>query len=246
MTINYPPRTGKKRANTKSPAPTIHTALQLEEVAISQLHPHPRNYRGHPDDEIAHLMESIKSNGLYRNIVIAKDGTILAGHGVVKAAHRLGIESIPVYRTEYDADDPRALKLLVSDNEISHLVDSDDRMLTEILKELKETDIDLFGTGYDDMMLANLLFVSRPAAEIADLDAAAQWVGMPGYDLGEGRIQIIVNFATEEDRKEFCHLLNLDINKIGTKGVEKSIWWPMRGDSDNTSIRFVSQEGEDD
>src|SRR5260221_379400 len=82
-------------------------------IALNQLKPHERNYRDHPEDEITHLMESIRANGFYRNIVVARDGTtILAGHGVVEAARRLGIEDIPAYRTDYDANDPRAIKLL--------------------------------------------------------------------------------------------------------------------------------------
>jgi hypothetical protein len=225
------------------------TPLLLEEVAIASLRPHPRNYQQHPDDELAHLMESIESNGLYRNVVIAHEGTILAGHGVVEAARRLGYTRIAVHRTAYTPNDPRALKLLVGDNEISHLAEVDDRLLTEMLRELKEVDIGLLGTGYDEMMLANLLMVTRPASEIADLDAAEQWVGMPEYDMrGEDKIQIIVNFATEEDRQEFCHILGLEATKIAKEGTGKSIWWPVQPDTDDVrSIRFSSaQEGTDD
>lgn len=218
-----------------------------EHVDIAKIKPHARNYRSHPDDEIEHIMESIRANGVYRNIVIASDGTILAGHGVVEAARQLGITSIPAHRTEYGPDDPRALKLLVSDNEISHLAEDDDRALTELLKELKDADIDLLGTGYDDMMLANLVMVTRPASEIEDLDEAAQWLGMPEYDLqGDERLQIIVNFASEEDRKEFCRILGLEVSKIHTKGHDKSIWWPVRGDHDTKSIRFTSGSSKED
>lgn len=223
---------------------SIQAPLLLEEVALDQLKRHPRNYREHPDDEIEHLMESLRSNGVYRNIVVAKDGTILAGHGVVEAARRLGLKTIPVYRTPYESDDPRALKLLVSDNEISHLAMSDDRALTELLKEFKDDDlIGLLGTGYDEMMLANLLMISRPASEIADLDAAAQWVGMPEYNGdGDGRIQIIVNFANEEARKEFCRLLSIDADSIDREGTGKSIWWPKQEKHDLASLRFTEKE----
>ncbi len=150
-----------KKATRRNASPPLSvppaTRLLLEDVSLDTLKSHPRNYRAHPDDEIEHLMESIRSNGVYRNVVIAQDGTILAGHGVVTAARRLGLETLPVYRTSYGPDDLRAIKLLVSDNEISHLAMSDDRALTELLRELKEADIDLLGTGYDDMMLASHL-----------------------------------------------------------------------------------------
>jgi hypothetical protein len=54
-----------------------------ELIAIKELKPHPRNYRSHPEDQLVHLVNSIKQHGFYRNVVVAKDNTILAGHGVV-------------------------------------------------------------------------------------------------------------------------------------------------------------------
>jgi hypothetical protein len=51
--------------------------LPTEIVALSSLRPHPRNYREHPEDQIEHLMQSIRANGFYRNIVVARDGTII-------------------------------------------------------------------------------------------------------------------------------------------------------------------------
>lgn len=230
----------KARGKTTAQAHSLVT----EDVALDMLKPHPRNYQAHPDDELAHLKESITAHGFYRNVVIARDGTILAGHGVVEAARQLGYTHVPAVRVDYAPDDPRALKLLVSDNEISHLAEVDDRALTELLRELNEA-TDLLGTGYDAMMLANLAMVTRPASEIEDLDAAAQWAGMPEYDeKGEGRIQIIMNFANEQDRAEFCRLLGLDVRAIAKEGHGKSIWWPKETRDDLPSVRFVADDGE--
>lgn len=212
-------------------------------IALDQLKPHPRNYQVHPEDEIEHLIESIRLHGIYRNIVIAQDGTILAGHGVVEAARKLGMQSIPVYQMDYSPDDPRALKLLAGDNEISHLAEVDDRALTELLRELNEDEIGLLGTGYDDMMLANLVMVSRPAAEIADLDAASQWVGLPEYDEGPGQLQITMHFASEADRTEFSRRLGLDAETVRKR---KSMWFPDRENDDVRSVRFTDGEESDD
>lgn len=235
----------KSSQEVHSPIPKIK---ESRVVSLPILMSHPRNYRIHPADEIEHLMESIRTHGIYRNVVIAQDGrTILAGHGVVEAARRLGMKEIPVVQTDYAPDDPRALKLLVGDNEIQHLVENDDRALTELLRELKETDT-LLGTGYDEMMLANLVMVSRPAAEIEDLDAASHWVGMPEYDMeGEHRIQIIVNFVNEDDKKEFCQLLGIDASSIAKEGAGKSIWWPKKPDRDDRqSVWFTDDEETDE
>ncbi len=214
-------------------------------VAIDILRPHPQNYRNHPDDELEHIMASLKQHGFYRNIVVGKDNTILAGHGVVEAARRLGYTEVPVIPLDYTHDDPRALKLLVGDNEIAHLVESDDRALTEILRNLSDMD-ELLGTGYDDMMLANLVMVTRPGTEIKDLDEAAQWVGLPDYDGGQDKIQIIVNFSNAEDCRTFCTQNGLEAGKIAVHGARKAFWWPPRAQDDSISLRFTSSEEEEE
>jgi hypothetical protein len=228
---------GKKRPDDIT-APALFTT---EDVALSSLRPHPRNYQGHPDDELEHIKASITEHGMYRNIVVANDGTILAGHGVSEAARQLGLTTIPVRRMPYGPEDPRALKILVADNEISHLAERDDRALSELLKSLYES-ADLLGTGYDEMMLANLAMVTRPAAEIADIDAAAEWVGMPEYDGGPGQIQVVVHFATEEDRAEFARRLEIPRSVIEKR---KTIWWPEKERDDVRAVRFsVESEGD--
>ena len=203
-------------------------SLPTELVSLDSLTPHPRNYQTHPDDELAHIMESIREHGFYRNVVITRDGIILAGHGVTEAAKRLGYTHIPAIRVDYAPDDPRALKLLVSDNEIRHLAEVDDRALSELLRELNSA-AELLGTGYDEMMLANLAMVTRHASEIADLQAAAQWVGMPEYDeRGDQRIQLTVNFATEDDFTAFYRFLGLSADAIIRRGASRQIWWPQQ------------------
>jgi len=211
----------------------------VELAPVEALKPHPRNYRGHPDDQIEHIVASIQAHGVYRNVVIAQDGTILAGHGVVEACRRLGLPRVPVHRLPLAPDDPRALKVLTGDNEIEHLAEQDDRLLTELLREIKDQDAaGLLGTGYDEMMLANLVFVTRPESEIQDFDEAAQWVGLPGYEAAPDPLKVTVNFANAEDRAGF-------FRRLGVAFTDKtdSIWWPPREREDKLSLKFV--EGDD-
>jgi ParB-like chromosome segregation protein Spo0J len=208
--------------------------FKLEMLAIAELRPHPRNYNAHPEDQIEHIVESIREHGVYRNIVVARDGTILAGHGVVEAARRAGKVHVPGYRLDLDPYEPRALKVLAGDNEVAHLSAKDDRLLSEILREIKDNDIDgLLGTGYDEMMLANLIFVTRPESEIRDFDEAAEWVGMPEYDGGERPLRVMVSFRNEEDRAEFARILGLSFTER-----TRATWWPAREREDTSSLRF--------
>lgn len=216
-------------------------AFQTEVVALDDLKPHERNYREHPVDQIEHLIQSIEEHGFYRNIVVAKDGTILAGHGVVEAATVMGLTEVPVIRLDVEPDDPKALKVLTGDNELSRMTEFDDRALTELLKEIRDEDlVGLLGTGYDDEKLANLVFVSRPASEIEDYDAAAQWTGMPSFEPQGNRIQLVLAFDSEEERETLIDQLDLFIAKKTRQTW--SAWWPPREQEDLSSLRFDSGE----
>ncbi len=180
------------------------------QTKLDALTPHPRNYRMHPEDQIAHIVQSIEEHGFYRNVVVAKDNTILAGHGVVIAAQRLGMDEIPVVRLKIAPDSSQALKLLAADNFIQHRSLDDDRMLTDLLREVSESS-DLLGTGFDDEALAAYLLVSRDADEISGIDAAYEWAaaGMPEFidprDMDEfsNEAFVTVKFPTAEHRDKW-------------------------------------------
>jgi len=201
----------------KNGKPALH---KVELVPIASLKPHSRNYRSHPDDQLEHLVESLRRFGVYCNVVVAKDGTILAGHGVVEAAKKAKMKEIPVIRLSVAPESSAAIKVLVGDNEIEHLAEQNDRLLSELLKELKTSD-KLLGTGFDEKMLANFVMVTRPENEIADFDAAAAWVGMPEYSGGEIPLQIVVAFRGIRERAQFARKLGV---KLFPK--TKSIWYP--------------------
>ena len=205
----------------------------VRNMSVANLKPHPKNYKAHPADQLEHLKQSITDNGIYRNVIVARDNTILAGHGVVKAAQALGLTSVPVLKLDLESDSIEAVKLLTADNEVSHLGEVDDRALSNILKEIMENS-DLLGTGYDEMMLQNLLYVTRPASEIKTTDHAAEWMGMPDYEIADEAKKLIVNFETYEDKKVFCEQNNFLFNEKGSE----SIWFPEKERRDITSVGF--------
>lgn len=208
-----------------------------EVVLLEKLKPHPRNYREHPEDQLIHLMESISQNGLYRNIVVAKDFTILAGHGVAKACNQLNMKEVTVVKLDIESDSPEALKILAGDNEVTHLGFIDDRALSEILREIKESSLNgLIGTGYDEQMLASLIMVTRPASEIKSMKEASAWAGLPEYDEEGEQYKVVVNFDSEKDREELINQLKIEhLKKLG------KVWsfrWPNRPNDDPGSILF--------
>lgn len=221
-----------------APALSPFDALTIESVPLRALTPHPRNYRSHPPDQIAHIAQSVREHGFYRPIVTARDLTILAGHGLALAAATLDIAEAPVHRLDLDADDPRAIKVLAADNELSRFADADDRALSELLRQIHTDDANgLLGTGYDEQMLANLVMVTRPASEIADFNEAAHWVGMPEYLAGSRPPQLVITFPDEAARDQFFVTYPLPV--MARRATIWSTRWPWDGvRDDNSSLQF--------
>lgn len=156
--------------------------LPTEIVALGKLKPHPRNYRIHPEEQLDHIVQSIRTHGIYRPIVVAQDYTILAGHGVVLAAGKLGLEEVPIVRLDVEPDDPRALKLLTGDNEIANLGEVDDRALAAILSQIRaEDETGLLGTGFDEKLLADLITSSKAQEEEEEATQYTAKVQVPTY-----------------------------------------------------------------
>ena len=187
-----------------------------EVVDLDTLKEHPRNYRNHPEDQIEHLMQSMREQGFYRNVVVAKDGTILAGHGVTIAARRLGLDQVSVVRLNISPSSAQALKLLAGDNYLGGM--AEDRMdeLAELLTEV-DTSSDLLGTGFDEVSLGALLDRFGGAEPF---DAMAEWEGMPEYRRGSTKstAQVTIHFDTHEAADEFFELIDRPRRLI--------MWWP--------------------
>jgi len=215
---------------------------QIIQVPLADLQDHPQNYLSHPADQIDHLVTSIEAHGVIRPIAATFwEGawTVLAGHGLKKALLRMGWITAPVYPRYIDPFSPEALHLLAADNGIPYLADRDDRALTELLKAIRAVDSDaLLGTGYDDLMLANLVYVTRPASEIASHNEAEQWVGMPGYDEGgdDQPLKLIISFRDARDRVAFVEQAGIRIDK--REALTWTTWYPFREREDLASLRF--------
>jgi hypothetical protein len=213
--------------------------FKVEIVLIDKLKPHKRNYKVHNEEQLAHIIQSLKDNGYYRNIIVAKDYTILAGHGVIEGAKKLGLTEAPVYRMPFSSKDPRSMKILIGDNEVSHLAEIDDRLLTDMLQELNISN-ELLGTGYDPLMLAGRLFVTRSETEVATLDKAKEWLGMPEYDESSGpEIKLVINFRKESDRQELVDKIGLIVSNRDR--LTKTAWYPHKERNDINSVKFENE-----
>lgn len=152
-------RRAAKPAEKLPPAPLAGADLEetpTELVDIAGLREHPKNYKLHKENQLVHIQETMRIAGVYKNVVIARDGTILMGHGVVKAALAAGRKRISARRLDVDPNDPRALKLVAVDNEVGNLAERDDAALAGLLRGVVDVE-GLLGTGLDEDQWARLL-----------------------------------------------------------------------------------------
>jgi hypothetical protein len=84
-------------------------AAQVELRAIASLRPYPRNARVHSPEQIGQIAAAITEFGWTLPLLIDVDDMILAGHGRVEAAKRLGIETAPVIVARGNSEAQQAL-----------------------------------------------------------------------------------------------------------------------------------------
>lgn len=140
--------------------------LEIERVPWESLKPHPENPRNGDVDAIA---ESVVVNGVFRPVITARDGTILAGHHLWYALGQLRHKEVDIVRLDLDPYSHEAIRTMVSDNRTSDLGRYDDSLLMELLHQLEDTDDGLSGTGYapDSLELLDAL-MDKDVAEPLD------------------------------------------------------------------------------
>jgi ParB-like chromosome segregation protein Spo0J len=142
------------------------TEIALREpelVAVADLTAHPRNYRSHPDAQIQHLIASFRAFGVLPTVVVARDGTILGGHGVWITAQRLGVDHLLATRLDLDPGEPAALKLVAALNFSDRLALDDESALASLLADVNEGDVlGLLGTGLTADDLTNMIARADP------------------------------------------------------------------------------------
>jgi len=129
---------------------------KVERTSIKSITPYARNSRTHSDEQVAQIAASIKEWGFTTPILIDTDGEIIAGHGRLLAAQRIGLEEVPTM-TAKGWSEAQKRAYVIADNKLALNAGWDDEMLKIELDGLKELDFDLDLVGFSDEELAKLL-----------------------------------------------------------------------------------------
>lgn len=129
---------------------------QILWVDVKKLIPYARNARTHSDAQIAQIAGSIREFKFVNPVLLDKDFGIIAGHGRVLAARKLGLERVPCLMIEHLSETQKRAYIL-ADNAIALNADWDEALLKIELEELKLADFDLDLIGFDSWTLDEIL-----------------------------------------------------------------------------------------
>lgn len=132
--------------------------------------PYARNARTHSPDQIAKLAGSIKEFGFLSPVVISADGGILAGHGRVMAAQKLGLAEIPCIMENHLTETQRRAFIL-ADNRLALDAGWDNDMLALELKDLADLNFDLNMLGFTEDEISALQNLGDDLPDIPTDDA---------------------------------------------------------------------------
>jgi ParB-like chromosome segregation protein Spo0J len=178
--------------------PTDVRDLKIDYVAVSDLVPYARNARTHSEEQVTVIAASIQRFGWTNPVLIGNDNDIIAGHGRVLAAKRLGLKAVPVLRIgDLSAEERRAY--VIADNQTALRAGWDLDVLRLELTELTDMDFDLGPIGFNDAELANILDVRPVGATDPDdvPDPPANPIATRGDLWALGRHRLLCGDATD-------------------------------------------------
>ena len=129
--------------------------MQIEQLKVGDLIPYVNNSRTHSDEQVTQVASSIKEFGFTNPILIDDDGGIIAGHGRLMAAKKLGLVEVPCIRLGHLSEAQRKA-YVIADNKLALNSGWDNDLLKIELMQLDSIDFDLNLTGFDLSELANI------------------------------------------------------------------------------------------
>ena len=141
---------------------------KVERRHINSIVPYARNSRTHSDEQVAQIAASIKEWGFTNPILIDIDGEIIAGHGRLMAAQKLGLTEVPCI-TAVGWTDAQKKAYVIADNKLALNAGWDMEALRIELDELGDLDFNLDLTGFSADEIANLSFDDNAEAEMPTL-----------------------------------------------------------------------------
>ena len=177
----------------------------IEQVTIDKLIPYAKNSRTHSDAQVAQIAASVKEFGFVNPVLIDEGGGIIAGHGRVMAARKLGIEEVPCIRLSHLSKNQKRA-YVIADNKLALNAGWDDEMLKLEIKDLELAEFDISLLGFADEELDKLMEDATVKEGLTDDDAVPKPPPDPVTVLGDvwvmGKHRLMCGDSTSIEQAE--------------------------------------------
>lgn len=174
--------------------------------SVKELVPYARNSRTHSDEQVAQIMASIKEFGFTNPVLTDGENGIIAGHGRVMAAQRMGIEEVPTIELSH-LTEAQKKAYIIADNKLALNSGWDEETLAIEIQELHDLgyDLDLTGFSMDELedMDINLEGELEAIIDESKADEVPELEENPVIKLGDlielGNHRLLCGDSTKED-----------------------------------------------
>jgi hypothetical protein len=174
-------------------------AKDIQKWLVDKLIPYARNPRTHSDAQIAQIAASIVEFGFLNPILVDTKAGIIAGHGRLLAARKLGLTEVPVIVLDH-LTEAQKRAYVIADNKLAENAGWDDEMLRIEIEALQDEDFDVSLLGFEDVELARLLAAQDAVEGLTDEDAVPELPQTPTSKTGDfwvlGEHKLLVGDAT--------------------------------------------------
>lgn len=177
----------------------------IERAPVAALKPYARNARTHSKRQIEQIAHSIERFGFTNPVLVADDLTIIAGHGRVEAAKRLGMKDVPIIRLSHLSEADRRAYIL-ADNRLAEKAGWDKETLALELQGLIDLNFDVETIGFEAAEIDLILDEVRdadPASPDDPDDEAPALPAVPVTQCGDvyalGRHRLVCGDALKAD-----------------------------------------------
>ena len=178
--------------------------ISVKYKAVEDLIPYARNSRTHSDDQVAQIAASIKEWGWTTPILADPDGQVIAGHGRLMAARKLGMTEVPVI-VAAGWTDAQKRAYIIADNKLALNAGWDEALLALEFEDLQALEFDLELTGFSDEEIKALMPVEIEEG-LTDEDSTPAVPENPVTVLGDvwilGRHRLMCGDSTSIEQAE--------------------------------------------
>jgi DNA modification methylase len=158
------------------------TELQIKYKKIGDLIPYANNSRTHSEEQVTQIASSIKEFGWTNPVLLDGENGIIAGHGRVMAAKKLGYEEVPTIELA-GLSEHQKKAYIIADNKLSLNAGWDEAILKLEIGELQDAGYDLSLTGFNDKELKQ--FTAEINEGLTDEDQVPEAPVEPKTKLGD-------------------------------------------------------------